>query len=575
MDALLLSGLGLFAAAYDQLVMAPATAALREQLLYSALAAYNATTTSDSDSEWEHTRDAVAAAGVAGIVVGQLAFGVVGDVFGRRRPLLVTSALLTLGAVLSAAATSATGGSSSHLVAMLAAGRVLIGLGIGGEYPLGTTATAEHSVEWDAATRTQRVVRLWTLSMSAAAVAAAFLGNLLAQALAMGDPGENALKRLEVVWRMLLAIGAAPAALVCYYRLMALETEEEPAAFVAARDKGHMTHQSGSVATVHRPGARLLFIARHYWRPLLGCAGSWFAWGVLSTAPTLLARRLLLAVVADSTATPSHDDGWGMALQIWTSQNAFSALLTLPGYLLASYLTPSRHLGRSRLQLAGFLLLAVEFLLLGLFWNQVSVHDSGQTAPTTEEIVVMLVALVLASLVGTGGPATTTFVLPAEMFPTAIGSTCFGVAAAAGRLGAAIGTFVVTPALQSTMRGSSFAFAVTAMIGASVTWLCCSDCDLSFDERDEQLERRLVRDANRVQRRTSTLNQSRRVPDADAQFSVPVRWNGGLSASSSDQQDNLGITERIRRRFAIDSGEIVHYEEMCGTPGTSNAATFA
>lgn len=570
MDALLRSGLGLFAAAYAQLAMTPAAAALREQLLHTGDAPASA-------GEWVGARDGVAAAGLAGAAVGQLAFGLAGDVFGRRRPLVVAAALLTLGAALSAAASSAASDPGRrHLVAMLAAGRALAGLGLGGEFPLGATATAEHHADADAATRTRRVLRLWTLSASAAAVAAAFLGNLLAQALAMGDPGENASRRVEVVWRLVLAVGAAPAAFVGYYRLVAIEGgEQEPAAFAAARDKGHLTHQSGSVATVHHAGARLAFIARHYWRPLLGCAAAWFAWGVLSSAPTLLARRLLLAVVADANLPPSgDDDGWGLALQVWTAQNAVATLLTLPGYLLASFLAPSRCLGRSRLQLAGFLLLAVEFLLLGLFCNSVAV-DSG-AKPTTEEIAVLLVALVLASLLGTGGPGTTTFVLPTEMFPTAIGSTCFGVSAAAGRLGMAVGTFAIAPAVQTSMQDASLAFAATATVGAAVTWFCCSDCDLSFDERDEQLERHLVRDASRSQRRTSTLNRSRGATDAAAELAAPARWNGRLSLSSSDRQDTLEISERVRRRFAIDSGEIVHYEEFCGTPGgASNAAAFA
>ncbi len=39
------------------------------------------------------------------------------------------------------------------------------------------------------------------------------------------------------------------------------------------------------------------------------------------------------------------------------------------------------------------------------------------------------------------GPNTTTFVLPAEIFPVSVRTTCHGISATAGKVGAAVGTF--------------------------------------------------------------------------------------------------------------------------------------
>ncbi|KAL3578038.1 hypothetical protein D5086_019542 [Populus alba] len=48
------------------------------------------------------------------------------------------------------------------------------------------------------------------------------------------------------------------------------------------------------------------------------------------------------------------------------------------------------------------------------------------------------------------GPNATTFVVPAEIFPARLRSTCHGISAAAGKAGAIIGAFGFLYAAQST-----------------------------------------------------------------------------------------------------------------------------
>lgn len=47
------------------------------------------------------------------------------------------------------------------------------------------------------------------------------------------------------------------------------------------------------------------------------------------------------------------------------------------------------------------------------------------------------------------GPNTTTFVIPGELFPTRYRSTCHGVSAASGKLGAIISQFVIAKKVQT------------------------------------------------------------------------------------------------------------------------------
>jgi PHS family inorganic phosphate transporter-like MFS transporter len=78
------------------------------------------------------------------------------------------------------------------------------------------------------------------------------------------------------------------------------------------------------------------------------------------------------------------------------------------------------------------------------------------------------------------GPNTTTFVVPAELFPTRARGTAHGLAAAAGKVGAVVGTWVIRSLLSifidspdGKRRGVAVAMyfcSAVAAIGALVTW---------------------------------------------------------------------------------------------------------
>ncbi len=68
------------------------------------------------------------------------------------------------------------------------------------------------------------------------------------------------------------------------------------------------------------------------------------------------------------------------------------------------------------------------------------------------------------------GPNTTTFVYPAEIFPVRVRTTSHGIAAAAGKIGAFIGTYALTSLLPRIGLGDTSAIVgVIALAGAIVT----------------------------------------------------------------------------------------------------------
>lgn len=68
------------------------------------------------------------------------------------------------------------------------------------------------------------------------------------------------------------------------------------------------------------------------------------------------------------------------------------------------------------------------------------------------------------------GPNTTTFVYPAEIFPVRVRTTCHGIAAAAGKIGAFIGTYALTALLPDIgLSKTSAIVAGVSLLGALAT----------------------------------------------------------------------------------------------------------
>jgi PHS family inorganic phosphate transporter-like MFS transporter len=79
---------------------------------------------------------------LAGTFFGQLIFGVLADRYGRKRMYGIELVIMTVATVLMAI-TSKGALKGTNRLAWISATRFVIGLGIGGDYPLSATITAE------------------------------------------------------------------------------------------------------------------------------------------------------------------------------------------------------------------------------------------------------------------------------------------------------------------------------------------------------------------------------------------------------------------------------------------------
>eukprot|EP00960_Hanusia_phi_P057099 763457-Hanusia_phi.AAC.1 len=203
-----------------------------------------------------------------GTLVGQLTFGHLADLLGRRPVHIVTMIIMIVGALCSGMSFGTTG---DAVVGTLCMWRFLLGLGIGGIYPLSATVMSET-----ASTK-------WRGTYLASVFAFQGFGFLLAGTVtiilaAIWKPYDGA---GDFLWRTALSLASIPPAITLYYRIMIPETERYEVIVkgdtqTAAKQIGltdpSVVQASGLKARGHTWGSFL----RLYGLPLLGCACSWF-----------------------------------------------------------------------------------------------------------------------------------------------------------------------------------------------------------------------------------------------------------------------------------------------------------
>ena len=115
--------------------------------------------------------------------------------------------------------------------------------------------------------------------------------------------------------------------------------------------------------------------------------------------------------------------------------------------------------GRKTIQALGFGMMAASFIGIALLGD-------------AKTIVVPFIVLYCLNYFFTEfGPNTTTFVLPAEIFPMSVRTTSHGISATVGKIGAAVGTFSF-PLLQAKfgLPGPMWVAGVCCLGGLAVTW---------------------------------------------------------------------------------------------------------
>jgi PHS family inorganic phosphate transporter-like MFS transporter len=348
---------------------------------------------------------------------GAVFFGHIADKFGRRKIYGYEVLVLAAGAVASAFAPG---------IWWLIAFRAILGFGIGGDYPVSATIMSEYA----ARRHRGRMVAL-VFSMQGAGLV---VGPLVAIGLLKMGISQ------DLTWRIMLALGAVPALAVFWLRRQIRETPRFLLAQMEAREAAEQAARARKAT-----GLRGVLAERRLLRWLIGASLAWLLFDFVYYGNTISSPVIVKLV--DPHASLLGTTAWTLAI---------FAVAALPGYLLAA--ATIDKIGRRALQATGFAVMAAAFAGLWLV--------PGATTTLAPFLLLFGATYFFAEF----GPNTTTFVYPAEIFPVRVRTTSHGIAAAAGKIGAFVGTYALTALLPAVGLGKVSALvAAVSVLGLLVT----------------------------------------------------------------------------------------------------------
>lgn len=416
------AGMGFFTDAYDLFVIGIVTALLKPiwGLTTAELALLNG-------------------AALAAAACGSVFFGILADKFGRKRMYGVEIAILFIGAILSAVSPS---------FIWLLISRILVGLGIGGDYPTSALIASENAGKSHRGFLVLLVFAMQALGLT--------LGPMIASLLLYCHMPN------DIVWRLLLGLGAIPAASVFYLRRRIQESPRYLMTQEVPYEVSHVIAELTGFVSEPKKSFKLHSLLDKKWLLcLIGTAGAWFLLDVAFYGNSVSSMLILKAL------NPSAD----IVKNTLLSATIF-LICAVPGYIAAAFFVDK--IGRKCLQFLGFGMMALMYALIA-------------GIPTVvEHVNVFLIVFGVSFFFTNFGPNTTTFLIPSEIYPTSIRGKAHGFSAAIGKVGAFIGAFFLPFVLQKTgLHMTMGIMAVVCFLGIMTTFLVPEMKGLSLDITEE------------------------------------------------------------------------------------------
>ncbi len=363
-------------------------------------------------------------------VLGALIFGRLMDRLGRKAVYGIEAMLLTFGALLSAFSTN---------FWMLFLLRFIVGMGVGGDYPMSGVIMSEYSNRKRRGFLVNSVFAMQGFGLLVGPLVAVIL-------LSTGVPD-------AIAWRFMLGLGAIPAGVVIYLRRKIAETphftlgvrgDVAGTTQIVQQLTGAQVSATGQVAKL-RDSASVLFTNRGFLLTLIGTAFSWMFLDMAFYGNSVSSGLVMNALQPNGTPL-SHT-----LISFW-----IFLIAAAPGYWVSA-LTVDR-LGRRFIQVLGFIVMAIAYAVLWLAPGIVNVP------------LVFLLVYAVSYFFIEFGPNSTTFVFPSEVFPVTVRGIGFGISASAGKFGAAVAAFLFPVLLiQLKLPGTMGLLSGISVLGALLT----------------------------------------------------------------------------------------------------------
>jgi MFS family permease len=396
------------------------------------------------------------AALVMGAAIGALSGGWLADRLGRKSVFLLDMGLLGLAGLFSALAWNPW---------LLIGTQLVVGISIGMDFPVSSSYVAECMPH---RSRSRMMV---------ATIASQSVGMVLAAVLSIGLLH---LSGSDQAWRLFFAGEAVIAALFLVARLQLPESprwlmgqgrnreavhalswlipEDQQMLESLATRLGHTVHHVAKKMARKTPatGYALLFSSVYLRRTLLSTV-PWFLMDVATYGVGLFTATLLAAMHFEQ-GSQTHLG----AVESLAGGTGLIDLFLVVGFVMGLWAV-ARY-GRIRMQLVGFAGMAAGMSVL-----LVSTLLSGGAEA---HLVLMVSGFVLFNLFMNMGPNSTTYILPAELFPTQARATAAGFAASAAKVGATLGVFTLPIVKTDTGVPTVLGLMVgVSLMGLVATWL--------------------------------------------------------------------------------------------------------
>ncbi|EJD07166.1 phosphate transporter [Fomitiporia mediterranea MF3/22] len=465
-----IAGIGFFLDAYDLFIINPVATMLQYRLY-------------GGNSLPANLEGFVKASANIGSVIGQFLFGYLADALGRRRVYGKELMLIIIATILCLTTPTGSISPNSSLI-YLGMFRILLGVGVGGDYPMSATVTSDRAV-----IRRRGAMLSYIFANQGWG---SFVGSIVTMIVLqcyknVMQAGKTS--KVDGVWRIVIGLSLIPAFATLYQRLTLPEARRYEAARkmeeeddelkrekraqrredearekaekgIVADDKivhanGSTTGSGSSTPTdpsspqaspkkeTHTPeqiieeeqgvGTRELTRRKksHFiefleyfceWRHAKILIGTSMCWFLLDIA--FYGINLNQNVVLEQIGFDGNEGTpWEKLFKIATGNLIITALGFVPGYYVTVFTI--EYLGRKWIQIQGFLLCA---LFLGILAGKF----------TTLGTVPFIVCFALLQFFFNFGPNTTTYCYPAEVFPTRFKAFAHGLSAASGKAGAII-----------------------------------------------------------------------------------------------------------------------------------------
>ncbi|KAM0319596.1 hypothetical protein ACHAO8_001018 [Botrytis cinerea] len=230
-------------------------------------------------------------------------------------------------------------------------------------------------------------------------------------------------------------------------------------------------------STLYRKGAikknvPYKLVLRYYWKSLIGTCGAWFLYDFVTFPNGVFSGTIIASVVPSDPSTVVLKTGeWNLLLGV----------IALPGVIIGALLCD--RIGRKNTMMIGFFGYLMFGLIIGLSYHKI-----------TKIVPLFVVFYGLMQSSGNLGPGDMLGLISSETYATSVRGTCYGISAALGKVGAAVGTQAFTP-IQTNL-GKQWTFIIAAIcgvVGIAVTYFFVEDItgeDLSI--RDENFRKFLV-----------------------------------------------------------------------------------